>query len=201
MVRYAILGLLREGADYGYRLKRRFDERVGSTWRLGVGQVYQTLRSLERAGLVRSARAAADDEHPERRLYEVTRAGLEVLDRWAERPPRRAQPVRDETVVRLLLLDAGGRGALLSRLTEQERRYRRRLVRLVGQKRRLERGGRPSVRRLGLEAALLHTEAHLRWLASCRERLHPLAAAPAASEGRAAVVCFPRRRHRSARGT
>ena len=52
MVRYALLGLLREQADYGYRLKRRFDERVGSLWQLNIGQVYQTLSALKREGLV-----------------------------------------------------------------------------------------------------------------------------------------------------
>lgn len=52
MVRCAILGLLRERADYGYNLKRRFDERVGALRDLDVGHVYRTLRVLERSGHV-----------------------------------------------------------------------------------------------------------------------------------------------------
>ena len=46
MIRYALLGLLREQSDYGYSLKHRFETRVGACWELNVGQVYQTLQAF-----------------------------------------------------------------------------------------------------------------------------------------------------------
>jgi len=171
MVRYAILGLLRERPDYGYHLKRRFDERVGALWHLNIGQVYQTLRSLERGGMV-TAHGTDDVDHPGRRLYELTSKGLRALERWSQRPPTRPRPVRDETLIRLLLLDPDRRSELLERLADQEQIYQRYLARLIDQKRRA-----PSttqsvpVRQIGIEAAVLHTEAHLKWLAMCRERV------------------------------
>ena len=33
MLQYALLWLLHEQPDYGYRLKRRFEERMGGVWR------------------------------------------------------------------------------------------------------------------------------------------------------------------------
>ena len=61
MVRYALLGLLRERRDYGYHLKRRFDDRVGTAWHLNIGQVYQTLRALQKTGLVAEPALRASD--------------------------------------------------------------------------------------------------------------------------------------------
>jgi DNA-binding PadR family transcriptional regulator len=173
MVRYALLGLLREQQDYGYHLKRRFDERVGALWDLNIGQVYQTLRALERSGHVVAVEAAADAESPGRHLYALTPKGERALDRWTQKSAGRPRPIRDETLVRLLLLEPERRGEVLARLEEQEAAYRKQLARLVAQKRRAE-GETPDgvpVRQIGLEAALLHTEAHLKWLAACRERL------------------------------
>jgi len=183
MVRYAILALLREQQDYGYQLKRRFDERVGAIWHLNIGQVYQTLRALERAGMVSAIEAAetdhmADDQYPARRLYKLTSKGRRVLEQWLQRPPIRPRPVRDETLIRLLVLESGRRTEALARIAAQQNLYRRHLTRLLAQKRRMP--GRANgtsllVSHLGLEAALLHTEAHIKWLEHCRQRLEECA--------------------------
>lgn len=176
MVRYALLGLLREHRDYGYHLKRRFDERVGGVWHLNIGQVYQTLRALQRAGLVAAVDTPDEDAQPARRLFELTSKGLRTLERWLQRPPTRPRPVRDEMLIRLLLLETASPEEALARVAAQEHLYKRHLARLLAEKRRL--GGSLDrsllVGRLGLEAALFHTEAHLKWLEFCRHRLHEL---------------------------
>jgi len=175
MVRYALLGLLREQRDYGYRLKLRFDERVGTAWHLNIGQVYQTLRALQRAKLVNEVDDGTSDgqPHPARRLFELTPKGHRTLERWLQRPPVRLRPVRDEMLIRLLVVEPDRRSELLERLAEQEHQYKRQLARLLTQQRRqpASMGGEHLVRNLSIEAALLHTEAHLKWLEYCRERL------------------------------
>jgi len=183
MVRYAILGLLREHRDYGYRLKRRFDERVGTTWQLNMGQVYQTLRSLQRAGLITEV-DGAEEAQAARRLFDLTPKGLHSLDRWLTRSPRRVRPVRDEILIRFLILRPEQRLEALSRVAEQQQLYKRHLARLVALKTRLPSpsGENVLLRRLGLEAALLHTEAHLKWLDHCRDALEPTLH-PSATEG------------------
>jgi DNA-binding PadR family transcriptional regulator len=200
MVRYALLGLLREQSDYGYRLKLRFDERVGAAWHLNIGQVYQTLRALQRSKLITEIGGESDGQHPARRLFAVTPKGHRMLERWLARPPVRLRPIRDEMLIRLLVVEPQRRGELLDRLSEQEHHYRRHMTRLLSQQRRRpdQSDAEQLVRALGMEAALLHTEAHLKWLDSCRtqvesacagtrsvstadEALHhePVAAAPA----------------------
>jgi DNA-binding PadR family transcriptional regulator len=174
MVRFALLGLLREQRDYGYRLKRRFDDRVGMLWHLNIGQVYQTLRSMQRTGLVVEVDdGAGDDAQLGRRLFELTAKGRRVLDRWLLRPPSRPRPVRDETLIRLLLLEPGNWETALARIDAQDSLYRRHLARLLAEKRRMrcDAGSAGLVGHLGLEAALLQAEAHLKWLEYCRQRL------------------------------
>ena len=110
MIKYALLGLLREKPDHGYQLKKRFDERLGSLWQLNAGQVYQTLQALARAGLV--VEVTLDDDAPDpnvmrpRRVFDLTAKGKRALDRWLERTPRHARPARDETLLRLLVLSS-----------------------------------------------------------------------------------------------
>src|SRR5262245_18554335 len=111
MIRYARLGLLQEQRDYGYHLKRRFDDRGGTVGHLNSGPGYQTLRALERSGMIVAVdgapEAQTDDQYPARRLYELTAKGKRVLEQWLQRPPHRPRPVRDETLIRLLVLEPG----------------------------------------------------------------------------------------------
>jgi len=178
MVKYALLGLLRERRDYGYQLKRRFDERLGSLWRLNSGQIYQTLRTLTRAGLVTEVPIPlepAQDVSPlrPRRVFELTSKGERVLERWLQRPPARARPVRDETLLRLLVLAPEHHAAAAAHIDRLLHLYRQQLTRLLAAKRKLPRAGDGPlfVQSLGLEAALLHTEAHIKWMELTRARL------------------------------
>ncbi len=194
MVRYALLGLLMEQADYGYRLKRRFDERVGTLWHLNIGQVYQTLRALQRAGLVNEIEGEPSNEpYPGRRMFALTGKGQRVLERWLHRPPVRPRPVRDETLIRLLVLEPDRRAQAVERVIEQEQLYRRELTRLQTQKRRLPRseGGESMVGHFGIEAALLHTEAHLKWLEYCREYLERAQDDPAIDDAAQSMAGTP----------
>src|SRR5262245_17916881 len=79
MIKYALLGLLREHSDYGYQLKRRFDESLGSVWQLNIGQVYQALRALEQAGLIVELDTVGGGQ-PARRRYEPTAKGRRMLE-------------------------------------------------------------------------------------------------------------------------
>jgi PadR family transcriptional regulator, regulatory protein PadR len=80
-LRPCLLLLLREESAHGYDLL----ERVQS---LGVdgsdpGGLYRALRALEREKLVRSVWEPSETG-PDRRIYEITRAGMEELHRSAK---------------------------------------------------------------------------------------------------------------------
>lgn len=75
-LRPCILLLLREQPGHGYDLLQRLPA-LGFT-RDDPGRLYRALRTLEAEGLVRSAWESSSDG-PDRRIYEVTRAGAERL--------------------------------------------------------------------------------------------------------------------------
>jgi DNA-binding PadR family transcriptional regulator len=173
MLQYALLWLLHEQPDYGYRLKRRFEERMSGVWLLNIGQVYQTLQRLQRNGLVCLVEPLEPELHVVRRLFALSPRGERVLGRWLRRPPTRPRPVRDENLVRLLIVGAGRPNEMVSQIRDQEESCRRHLTRLRAQKVRAasQNQSGPVMHQLALEAELLHAEAHLKWLQCCRERL------------------------------
>jgi poly-beta-hydroxybutyrate-responsive repressor len=73
-----VLLLLREQPGHGYDLLERL-RRLGFT-RGDPGRLYRTLRALEAEGFVRSAWEPSR-EGPDRRIYQLTRAGMEELHR------------------------------------------------------------------------------------------------------------------------
>jgi PadR family transcriptional regulator, regulatory protein PadR len=79
----ALLLLLRERPMHGYELIERLPELAGDDSRIDVGNLYRVLRALEEDGIVTSE-WNADLPGPAKRTYELTAAGLRLLDRWAE---------------------------------------------------------------------------------------------------------------------
>jgi poly-beta-hydroxybutyrate-responsive repressor len=78
----ALLLLLRERPVHGYELIERLPELAGDDVRIDVGNLYRILRALEEEGLVTSE-WSADLPGPAKRTYELTEAGVRLLDQWA----------------------------------------------------------------------------------------------------------------------
>jgi PadR family transcriptional regulator PadR len=76
LIRPCLLLVLAEAPGHGYDLVDRLRP-LGFDWQ-GPGPIYQHLRNLERAGLLRSAVTARNG--PARRIYEITAEGLVALD-------------------------------------------------------------------------------------------------------------------------
>lgn len=164
-LRYALMALLSDGEAHGYALRKRFTQRVGPYWHPNIGQIYQVLHGLEKRGYVTRRDVATGARL--RRLFRLTLRGERALRTWLGRRPAWPPPLRDEIIVRMLASERLGHTALLAQLERQETEYRR-YVTLV----RAETVGDATVtRRLAQEAAVGLAEAHLRWLARCREEL------------------------------
>lgn len=74
----AVLGLLAEKPSYGYELERRVDSRNMRNWtRMEQSSIYNSLKRLERKGLVSSERKEADGRL--RRIYYPTESGYRAL--------------------------------------------------------------------------------------------------------------------------
>jgi len=80
MLRYLILGLLRDGAPHhGYALVKEYRERSGL--HIGTGNFYRELQRLAAAGLVHTVQKAPTGDS-RRAPYVITAAGAETFDRW-----------------------------------------------------------------------------------------------------------------------
>lgn len=178
MLRYAILSLLREGADHGYRLKQRLDERLGPVWRVNQGQVYQVLERLRRLGWVEELPPDADMESGrERWPVAITARGRDELDRWvsaALSPSRPPGPARNDLVGRLAVAGDDAMNAVREGLLTERVAYDRAYERLTTQLDALDRhlgSGVEVAQRLALEAARLSIRAHLEWIDIASEQL------------------------------
>ncbi|WP_115726777.1 PadR family transcriptional regulator [Actinomyces culturomici] len=103
-VRNALLALVAQQPAGVYRLKQMFEDQTCGAWPLNIGQVYQTMQRLERDGSVVShqeTNAGCDSE-----VFEITEAGLAILDEWWASPVARENPERDELVMKLAVAAA-----------------------------------------------------------------------------------------------
>jgi DNA-binding PadR family transcriptional regulator len=96
-VRQSLLAILDQGPCYGYQLRSEFERRTGSTWPLNVGQIYNTLDRLERAGLV----VKTDSDSEGHVYYAITAAGRSEVATWLSSPVVRTTADRDELAIKL----------------------------------------------------------------------------------------------------
>jgi DNA-binding PadR family transcriptional regulator len=80
----AALAMLFEEPMHPYRMQQLIKER-GKDEVINVSQragLYQTIRRLEREGLIASQGVSRDEKRPERTVYELTPAGREIAMQW-----------------------------------------------------------------------------------------------------------------------
>jgi DNA-binding PadR family transcriptional regulator len=172
-VRHSLLALLEQGPMYGYGLKSEFEAATGRMWPLNVGQVYTTLARVERDGLVE-----ADVEADGQKVYRLTDAGREELDRWFSGPVSRDVVPRQELAIKLIFAvrsQTADVHAVIQHQRAATMRSLQELTRLKG-----EEGTGDLAWTLTLDGLLFQGEAEIRWLDLCEARLAGAAPAPTA---------------------
>ena len=167
-MRQPLLALLAKEPAHGYELKLALEQTFGQAYPSpNIGQIYVTLKRLEQDGLVRSE-DVEQATRPNKRVYELTPAGREVLRAWVEEPsdgPR----VRDEFFIKLILAPMAGLADRMELMNSQRRHYlgiMRNLTELQA-----ETHPADTTARLLIEGAVLHLQADLDWLERCQEEL------------------------------
>jgi DNA-binding PadR family transcriptional regulator len=110
---YVILGMVGMGARTGYAIKNAVDQSARFFWAASYGQIYPELKRLERAGLV--AGRSAPSGGRQRREFELTKRGRDVLLSWLEQPAQMPE-LRDESLLKLFFSDALPREQALEQL-------------------------------------------------------------------------------------
>lgn len=168
--RFALLGLLIEGARHGYDLARFFapGSVLDDIVHLGPSHLYALLARLERDGLIIGRREEAGS-HPPRRVYELSEAGREAVLAWLDEPVDHPRDMRIDFPLKLYLarrLDPGRAACLVERQRDLFSSY-------VG---RLERDQAPDVAdenaafiALMREGRMGRLRAALNWLDRCTD--------------------------------
>ncbi|MCW2543855.1 MAG: Transcriptional regulator, PadR family [Frankiales bacterium] len=163
-VPHTLLGLLEVQPRHGYDLKRAYDGHFGHDRPLKPGQVYATLGRLERDGFV-AVTGTARQGGPDRTTYAVTPDGVTDLDRWFAVPEGPSPYLQPVLLAKVLLAVQSGRNAQ-ALLDAQRAEHLVAMRELTAQK-----AGADLDRVLGLDFALFHLEADLRWLEHTTARL------------------------------
>jgi DNA-binding PadR family transcriptional regulator len=162
-LKFGILGLLAEQPLHAYAVKARFEDLLGGSWEVNIGQVYTTLQRLERDGLVQPAEPRGDRG---RLPYRLTEVGSKALQTWLAEPESEPQQLREEIYLKLLLAARVANGDLPALLARQRRVYLQRLKDLAVLEETARSQGRDDLALL-YQGAILHTEADLKWVDAC----------------------------------
>ncbi|MBN1979949.1 MAG: PadR family transcriptional regulator [Chitinivibrionales bacterium] len=84
-LKYAILGLLSLKPQTGYELKANFDQSIRYLWNADQAQIYRTLAEITKEGLA-VYHAVQQIGRPNKKVYELTKAGEDELRRWLAFP-------------------------------------------------------------------------------------------------------------------
>jgi DNA-binding PadR family transcriptional regulator len=167
MLKYMLLGLISQEPRYGYDLKNDFETLLGGTWPLNIGQIYTTLSRLERDNWVESE-IVPQDLLPDRKVYTITPAGQEELDRWLTGPASESIRLKNEFFIKLLIHRLVGSDGFNTLIWKQRQANMQALAELTSLR------SEPSlepVTDLLIEGAILQIEADLKWLDICEQRL------------------------------
>jgi len=89
-IEYAILGLLSYQPLAGYDIKKIFEGSPALYWSGNNNQIYTTLVSLHKKGLV-TRQVQMQEVRPARKIYAITEQGRAELELWAQSPPELPQ--------------------------------------------------------------------------------------------------------------
>jgi DNA-binding PadR family transcriptional regulator len=78
---FVILGILSKQSMTGYDIRKRVKTRMDSFWDINYGQIYPTLRTLEKEGHV-TKKVEIMENSPNRKVYSITNQGTIKLRKW-----------------------------------------------------------------------------------------------------------------------
>ncbi len=124
---HAILGLLTVAPMTGYELKTQaFDNTIAHFWQADQTQIYRTLAAMAESGWVEGTLEIQEDR-PNRKVYHITEAGREELQRWL----KTKQPLptyREPFLVQMFFAGELDKETILAHITQQRAAHQARLA-------------------------------------------------------------------------
>ncbi len=98
----AALGLVAIRAASGYELAAFADRSIAYFWSIPRSQLYRELARLQGLGLIAGTHVAQTSA-PDKRVFEITRAGRAVLTAWLESPALPSTPSRNGLLLKVFM--------------------------------------------------------------------------------------------------
>jgi PadR family transcriptional regulator AphA len=124
-LKHAILAMIDVDKGSGYDLAKRFDQSIGFFWPSTFQQVYRDLGKLEASGLV-SAEQVEQTGKPNKKIYDITSAGIEELQSWLQTPAG-AMKIKDTFLIKLFGGHRISKPELLDDLEKQRKKHQQTL--------------------------------------------------------------------------
>lgn len=165
---YALLGILNEKPNYGYELKKIYDQLFGEGKTILAGQIYSTLSRLKRDKKIKEIVCEQNSSGPERIKYAITHQGELALRKWLETPEEPSLQLQATLYMKtvLAIMEDGDAAPYL----DNQRRAHIKRMRDLTTKRRES----PLATKLLIDNAIFHIEADLRWIDLTSSRLGKL---------------------------
>lgn len=113
---HALLVALSEHEGSGYELARRFDKSIGFFHSATHQQIYRVLRRMDDAGWI-VGEAVIQDGRPDKKIYRVTDAGRDELNRWIGTPGDPHQ-LRSDLGIKIRAAEYGDLGLLCEEISQ-----------------------------------------------------------------------------------
>jgi DNA-binding PadR family transcriptional regulator len=173
--RHALLGLLLDRAGYPYQLADRLQQRLGPAWEVNSGQLYQTVKALERDGLIERVHGGTGD-HEDRHVFAITDEGVDEFERWFDQAPDTVRLSRRPLLVKITFAGPRRLQDAIAKLDAYERECAQRLAETACMREELPVDGAllradHLLLRLNLSTDIFQLEAELHWARQAREML------------------------------
>jgi PadR family transcriptional regulator, regulatory protein AphA len=171
-LREVILTVLARGEMTGYEITKDFEAVYVHFWRASHQQVYRELARLDQDGGV-TVKVVAQESRPDKKVYAITKRGLDELKRWIVAPTEPPRPQYD-LLVKLLGCHVVDRPVFQRELQRISARAEEWVKELRAMRReclcvRATWSEHDKILYLTLRRGLLLGQAQLRWLREVRE--------------------------------
>jgi DNA-binding PadR family transcriptional regulator len=184
--RHVLLGLLLDRPAYPYQMADRLEQRLGPSWRVDSGQLYKTVKVLERGGLIERvddpAENPAPDNRAERHVFAITQRGIEEFERWFDDTRDPVRLPRRPLLAKITFAGPERLARTMTKLEDYERDCAERLGETTGMRDALPSIAQELLRadhlllRLNLSTDIYSLEGELRWAKEAHELLAWLSA-------------------------
>ncbi|MGB2897544.1 MAG: PadR family transcriptional regulator [Anaerolineales bacterium] len=166
-MKYLFLSLLSKEPTHGYDLLQQYETLFSSVLSpLNAGQIYTTLSRLERDGLVQK-HAVVQEGKPDKRIYELTEQGHQVLLDWFAEPLTNPR-IKDNFYMKLMSARISGLADTQHLIVGQRQQYLQSMHDLNNMAIGADISRDPTKLML-IQGAILHLKADLEWLDLCED--------------------------------